>query len=204
MIFQQGGIEPITACAIGACSAAAPVVTGLVAPVLATIGIGSAGVALHKRNSNKKSNKKSTKKKGGKKKGGKSTRKKSKKKSYRGGKFKKNELVTLKKNGKNKNMIFVRSINGKTTLRFPGKKGPGKTIIVDDNKPKKISKTIGSTKKRQKNKRAKKIRKKRGLATNTTTEELPDNFSPTYNPRSPPFTKKSDNIENLFDSMKLK
>lgn len=153
MIFQQGGIEPMTACAVGACSAAAPVATGLVAPVLATIGIGSAGVALHKRN--KKSNKKSRKKKGGK-----SRRKKSKKKSYRGGNFKKNELVTLKKNGKTKNMIFVRSINGKTTLRFPGKKGPGKTIIVDDNKPKKISKTIGSTKKRQKNKRAKKIRKK--------------------------------------------
>ena len=202
MIFQQGGIEPMTACAVGACSAAAPVATGLVAPVLATIGIGSAGVALHKRN--KKSNKKSRKKKGGK-----SRRKKSKKKSYRGGKFKKNELVTLKKNGKTKNMIFVRSINGKTTLRFPGKKGPGKTIIVDDNKPKKISKTIGSTKKRQKNKRAKKIRKKRGLATNTTTEELPGNFSPTYNPGSPPRQtpprmKKTDNIENLFDLMKLK
>ena len=56
------------------------------------------------------------------------------------------------------------------------------------------------------------VRKKRGLKTTTTTEELSDDFSPTYNPGSPPLSprqpppwmKKSDNIENLFDSMKLK
>ena len=64
------------------------------------------------------------------------------------------------KSGETKNMIFVKSIDGKTTLRFPGKKGPGKTIIVDDNKVKKIPKSVGSTKKRQKNKRARVVRKK--------------------------------------------
>ena len=124
-----------------------------------------------------------------------------------------------------KNMIFVRRIDNKTTLRHPGKKGPGKTITVNSNKVKRIPKSIGSTRKRQKNKRQQLVRKKRGLKTTTTTEELSDDFSPTYYPRSPPspgptyapgsppplsprspppWMKKSDNIENLFDSMKLK
>ena len=44
---------------------------------------------------------------------------------------------------------------------------------VDINRVKKIPKTIANTKKRQKTKRAKLVRKKRGIKTQSSTLELP-------------------------------
>ena len=201
MIFQHGGIEPITtACAVGACSAAAPIASSLVAPFLATIGIGSAGVVLHNnrgKTKNKKITKKSikkgskkSKKKSEKKRGGGKSKKKSKSKSQKGGKFRKGELVLLKMDdGTSKNMIFVRTENRKTVLRYPNRKGPGSTITVNSNKVKRIPKSIVNSKKRQKNKRKQLVRRKRGLKTTTTTEELSD--GPTYAPGSPPSASSS-------------
>tara|TARA_Y100001958_G_C21171681_1_gene503338 strand:- start:824 stop:1243 length:420 start_codon:yes stop_codon:yes gene_type:complete len=86
--------------------------------------------------------------------------------------------------GTSKNMIFVRTENRKTVLRYPNRKGPGSTITVYSNKVKRIPKSIVNSKKRQKNKRKQLVRRKRGLKTTTTTEELSD--GPTYAPGSPP------------------
>ena len=48
---HKGGVEPITACAVGACSAAAPALT----PLLAALGIGT-GVVAYKNKKSKKKN----------------------------------------------------------------------------------------------------------------------------------------------------
>jgi len=97
-----------------------------------------------------------------------------KKKKKKGGakKFKKGEIVNfVLKTGANKNMKYVRKISpNRVTLKFLNKKG---TMNVDINKVKKIPKTIANTKKRQKTKRAKLVRKKRGIKTQSSTLELP-------------------------------
>ena len=68
-------------------------------------------------------------------------------------------------------MKFVRNISpNRVTLKFLNKKG---TMNVDINRVKKIPKTIANTKKRQKTKRAKLVRKKRGIKTQSSTLELP-------------------------------
>ena len=101
-------------------------------------------------------------------------RKKLTKKKKKGGakKFKKGEIINfVLKNGSKKNMKFVRNISpNRVTLKFLNKKG---TMNVDINKVKKIPKTIANTKKRQKTKRAKLVRKKRGIKTQSSTLELP-------------------------------
>ena len=67
MSFKHNGGEVLTACAVGACSAAAPAVISATGPLLAVFGIGT-GVALSRKKSKKKKNKKKKKslKKGGK------------------------------------------------------------------------------------------------------------------------------------------
>ena len=102
MKYKHTGGEPLTACAIGACSAAAPVVSSITAPVLADVGLGS-GIALskykRKKSSKKKKSpkkKKSSKKKKSLKRGG-----KCKKSLKRGGKCKK----SLKRGGKCKKLL---------------------------------------------------------------------------------------------------
>tara|TARA_Y100001980_G_scaffold46265_2_gene29443 strand:+ start:1670 stop:3637 length:1968 start_codon:yes stop_codon:yes gene_type:complete len=81
MGFKHNGGEVLTACAVGACTAAAPAVTSATGPLLAAFGIGT-GVALSRKKSKKK--KKSSKKKKSLKKGGK-CKKSLKKKKQSGG-----------------------------------------------------------------------------------------------------------------------
>jgi len=101
-------------------------------------------------------------------------RKKLTKKKKKGGakKFKKGEIINfVLKTGANKNMKYVRNISpNRVTLKFLNKKG---TMNVNINKVKKIPKIIANTKKRQKTKRAKLVRKKRGIKTLSSTLELP-------------------------------
>ena len=87
-------------------------------------------------------------------------------------KFKKGEIINfVLKTGANKNMKYVRNISpNRVTLKFLNKKG---TMNVNINKVKKIPKIIANTKKRQKTKRAKLVRKKRGIKTLSSTLELP-------------------------------
>ncbi len=63
MGFKHNGGEVLTACAVGACSAAAPAVTSVTGPLLAAFSIGT-GVALSRKKSKKKKKKKSLKKGG--------------------------------------------------------------------------------------------------------------------------------------------
>ena len=130
-------------------------------PGVAVAAVGTVGYGVYKSISPKK-------KRNGKKKKKKLTKKK------KGGakKFKKGEIVNfVLKTGANKNMKYVRNISpNRVTLKFLNKKG---TMNVDINKVKKIPKTIANTKKRQKTKRAKLVRKKRGIKTQSSTLELP-------------------------------
>ena len=70
MDIKHNGGEPLTACAIGACSAAIPTIGSLTGPAFAALGIGT-GVALSRKRRSKKSLKrggkckKSLKKRGG-------------------------------------------------------------------------------------------------------------------------------------------
>ena len=89
-------------------------------------------------------------------------------------------------------MKFVRNVSpNRVTLKFLNKKG---TMNVDINRVKKVPKTIANIKKRQKTKRAKLVRKKRGIKTpgiktQLSTLELP---------------KDSDeDIDNLLKDMKI-
>ena len=63
MGFKHNGGEVLTACAVGACSAAAPAVTSVTGPLLAAFSIGTV-VALSRKKSKKKKKKKSLKKGG--------------------------------------------------------------------------------------------------------------------------------------------
>ena len=130
-------------------------------PGIAVAAVGTVGYGVYKSISPKK-------KRNGKKKKKKLTKKK------KGGakKFKKGEIVNfVLKTGANKNMKYVRNISpNRVTLKFLNKKG---TMNVDINRVKKIPKTIANTKKRQKTKRAKLVRKKRGIKTQSSTLELP-------------------------------
>ena len=162
-------------------------------PGVAVAAVGTVGYGVYKSISPKKKTKKKKKKLTKKKKGGsnvgftininqdskKCNSKKRypitiKKKKKKGGakKFKKGEIVNfVLKTGANKNMKYVRKISpNRVTLKFLNKKG---TMNVDINKVKKIPKTIANTKKRQKTKRAKLVRKKRGIKTLSSTLELP-------------------------------
>ena len=98
-------------------------------------------------------------------------------------------------------MIFIRRVGNDVLLRKPERLGPGSTVQVHSRKikkkitksPKKVQKintSMSVNKKRQKDDRARVVRKKRGLQTTTTTEELPD-LSPTYAPDSPLPSPKS-------------
>ena len=158
-------------------------------PGIAVAAVGTVGYGVYKYTNPKKKRKKLTKKK----KGGsnvgftininqdskKCNSKKRypitiKKKKKKGGakKFKKGEIVNfVLKTGANKNMKYVRNISpNRVTLKFLNKKG---TMNVDINRVKKIPKTIANTKKRQKTKRTKLVRKKRGIKTLSSTLELP-------------------------------
>ena len=125
-------------------------------PGIAVAAVGTVGYGVYKSTRSKKRKKKklTKKKKGGTK------------------KFKKGEIVNfILKTGANKNMKYVRKISpNRVTLKFLNKKG---TMNVDINQVKKIPKTIANTKKRQKTKRAKLVRKKRGIKTQSSTLELP-------------------------------
>mgnify|MGYP001165010353 FL=1 len=129
-------------------------------PGIAVAAVGTVGYGVYKSTSPKKKNRKK--------------KKLTKKKKKKGGakKFKKGEVVNFVLNtGANKNMKFVRNISpNRVTLKFLNKKG---TMNVDINRVKKIPKTIANTKKRQKTKRAKLVRKKRGIKTQSSTLELP-------------------------------
>ena len=162
-------------------------------PGVAVAAVGTVGYGVYKSISPKKKTKKKKKKLTKKKKGGSNvgftininqdSKKCNSKKRYpitikknkkKGGakKFKKGEIVNfVLKTGANKNMKYVRKISpNRVTLKFLNKKG---TMNVDINKVKKIPKTIANTKKRQKTKRAKLVRKKRGIKTQSSTLELP-------------------------------
>ena len=125
-------------------------------PGIAVAAVGTVGYGVYKSTRSKKRKKKklTKKKKGGTK------------------KFKKGEIVNfILKTGANKNMKYVRNISAnRVTLKFLNKKG---TMNVDINQVKKIPKTIANTKKRQKTKRTKLVRKKRGIKTQSSTLELP-------------------------------
>ena len=131
-------------------------------PGIAVAAVGTVGYGVYKSTSPKKKNRKKKRKQ------------LTKKKKKKGGakKFKKGEVVNFVLNtGANKNMKFVRNISpNRVTLKFLNKKG---TMNVDINRVKKIPKTIANTKKRQKTKRAKLVRKKRGIKTQSSTLELP-------------------------------
>ena len=144
-------------------------------PGIAVAAVGSVGYGVYKYASPKKKKRKKKKKTTKKKKGGSSK------------KFRKGETVKLElKNGSQKNMKYVRKISpNRITLKFLNKKG---TMNVDINRVKKIPKTIANTKKRQKTKRAKLVRKKRGIKTLSSTLELP---------------KDSDDIDDLLKDMKI-
>ena len=128
-------------------------------PGIAVAAVGTVGYGVYKYTNPKKRNKKKRKKLTKKKKGG-------------AKKFKKGEIVNfVLKNGSKKNMKYVRNITpNRVTLKFLNKKG---TMNVDINRVKKIPKTIANTKKRQKTKRTKLVRKKRGIKTLSSTLELP-------------------------------
>ena len=128
-------------------------------PGVAVAAVGTVGYGVYKSISPKKKTKKKKKKLTKKKKGG-------------AKKFKKGEIVNfVLKNGSKKNMKYVRNISpNRVTLKFLNKKG---TMNVDINQVKKIPKTIANTKKRQKTKRAKLVRKKRSIKTQSSTLELP-------------------------------
>ena len=130
-------------------------------PGIAVAAVGTVGYGVYKSTRPKKKNKKRK-------------RKHLTKKKKKGGakKFKKGEVVNfVLKTGANKNMKFVRNVSpNRVTLKFLNKKG---TMNVDINRVKKIPKTIANTKKRQKTKRAKLVRKKRGIKTQSSTLELP-------------------------------
>tara|TARA_Y100000361_G_C10882198_1_gene199755 strand:+ start:13 stop:492 length:480 start_codon:yes stop_codon:yes gene_type:complete len=131
-------------------------------PGIAVAAVGTVGYGVYKSTSPKKKNRKKKRKQ--------LTKKKKKKGGAKN--FKKGEVVNFVLNtGANKNMKFVRNISpNRVTLKFLNKKG---TMNVDINRVKKIPKTIANTKKRQKTKRAKLVRKKRGIKTQSSTLELP-------------------------------
>ena len=132
-------------------------------PGVAVAAVGTVGYGVYKYTNPKKRNKKTKRK---------YKKKLTKKKKGGAKKFKKGEIVNfVLKNGSKKNMKYVRNISpNRVTLKFLNKKG---TMNVDINKVKKIPKTIANTKKRQKTKREKLVRKKRGIKTQSSTLELP-------------------------------
>ena len=143
-------------------------------PGIAVAAIGTVGYGVYKSTKRKKGKKKLTKnKKGGAK------------------KFKKGEIVTFKLNdGSKKDFKFVRYVNpDKISIRFLKKgKNYNPILTVDANKIEKIQKKAVNTKRRQKTKRAKLVRKKRGIKTKSTTLDLPNS---------------NDSVDDLMKDMKL-
>ena len=159
-----------------------PCAAALGPPGVAVAAVGSVGYGVYKYTSPNKINKKKKKKKNKKKK---LTKKKG------GSNFKKGEpLLYQGKNGKTLNAKFHRNISkNKISIRLLNKKfKPTITVNVDKVIKKKINKNLANTKARQKTKRAKIVRKKRGIKTLSETESLPES---------------SDDVGDLMNDMKL-
>ena len=150
-------------------------------PGIAIAAVGTVGYGVYKSTTKKK------------KKGKKKLSKKKLSKNKKGGskQFKKGEIVTFKLNdGSKKDFKFVRYVNpNKISIRFLKKgKKYNPVLTVDASKIEKIPKKVVNTKKRQKTKRAKLVRKKRGIKTKSTTLDLPNS---------------NDSVDDLMKDMKI-
>ena len=142
-----------------------PCAAALGPPGIAVAAVGTVGYGTYKYISPKKKSKKS---------------KKRTKKKKGGSRFKKgDQLLYQGKDGKTLNAKFHRNISkNKISIRLLNKK-MNQTIIVNVEKvkKKKINKNLANTRARQKTKRAKIVRKKRGIKTKSETESLPESLS---------------------------
>ena len=158
-------------------------------PGIAAAAVGTVGYGVYKSVSPKKKIKKS-KKKLTKKKGGSNVgftinisqdSKKCKSKKKGGGriKFKRGEIVRLRTGKQRQNMKFVKYMTpNKISIKFPkASKKYDPTLNVNADRIEKIPKTIANTKRRQKTRRAKLVRKKRGIKSKSSTLSLPSDES---------------------------
>ncbi len=144
-------------------------------PGIAVAAVGTVGYGVYKSTKKKKKGKKklTKNKKGGSK------------------KLKKGDIVTFRLNdGSKKDFKFVRYVPpDKISIRFLKKgKKYNPVLTVDASKIEKLPKKVVNTKKRQKTKRAKLVRKKRGIKTKSTTISLPNS---------------NDSVDDLMKDMKL-
>jgi hypothetical protein len=140
-------------------------------PGIAAAAVGTIGYGVYKSVSPKKKIKKTKKK---------LTKKKSRTKKGAGRiKFKRGEIVRLRTGKQRQNMKFVKYLTpNKISIKFPkASKKYDPTLNVNANRIEKIPKTIANTKRRQKTRRAKLVRKKRGIKSKSSTITLPSDDS---------------------------
>ena len=141
-------------------------------PGIAAAAVGTVGYGVYKSISPKKKIKKSKKK---------LTKKKGRSKKKGGGriKFKRGEIVRLRTGKQRQNMKFVKYMTPKKiSIKFPkASKKYDPTLNVNAERIEKIPKTIANTKRRQKTRRAKLVRKKRGIKSKSSTLSLPSDES---------------------------
>lgn len=141
-------------------------------PGIAAAAIGTVGYGVYKSVSPKKKIKRNKKK---------LTKKKKNSKKKGGGhiKFKRGEIVRLRTGKQSQNMKFVKYMTPKKiSIKFPkASKKYDPTLNVNAERIEKIPKTIANTKHRQKTRRAKLVRKKRGIKSKSSTITLPSDDS---------------------------
>ena len=140
-------------------------------PGIAAAAVGTIGYGVYKSVSPKKKIKKTKKK---------LTKKKSRTKKGAGRiKFKRGEIVRLRTGKQRQNMKFVKYLTPKKiSIKFPkASKKYDPTLNVNADRIEKIPKTIANTKRRQKTRRAKLVRKKRGIKSKSSTITLPSDDS---------------------------
>lgn len=140
-------------------------------PGIAAAAVGTVGYGVYKSVNPKKKIKKSKKK---------LTKKKSRTKKGAGRiKFKRGEIVRLRTGKQRQNMKFVKYLTPKKiSIKFPkASKKYDPTLNVNAERIEKIPKTIANTKRRQKTRRAKLVRKKRGIKSKSSTLSLPSDES---------------------------
>ena len=140
-------------------------------PGIAAAAVGTIGYGVYKSVSPKKKIKKTKKK---------LTKKKSRTKKGAGRiKFKRGEIVRLRTGKQRQNMKFVKYLTpNKISIKFPkASKKYDPTLNVNAERIEKIPKTIANTKRRQKTRRAKLVRKKRGIKSKSSTITLPSDDS---------------------------
>ena len=137
-------------------------------PGIAVAAVGTVGYGVYKSVNPKKKIKKFKKK---------LTKKKkiTKKKGAGRIKFKRGEIVRLRTGKQRQNMKFVKYMTpNKISIKFPkASKKYDPTLNVNAERIEKIPKTIANTKRRQKTRRAKLVRKKRGIKSKSSTLSLP-------------------------------